>query len=276
MRPKWKNAVVFLGHFLWNNFRASLGKNPLHREKFARSYTYEFICRQQHMCGSAMECGVAEEHYETPHFHPQHQNSHPPGMSLPRTAWVRLNGFRTRKWRVAPSAARGFGAEEQIMTTLSFAIQSIDLPVECMAWRFWTMRQTNGCSAPAPRSSATYEWIKWTGWNDEEARGWPVDRDAVPLVPALDNAPIAVTYTVFTMAEGFDPTSTKTSHPLRTGGAVVLLCRMIRWIRHFRSIYGHATDVGHAHSWSCTTPCFFTILSGSFLTDLTTWSKQPT
>jgi len=39
-------------------------------------------------------------------------------------------------------------------TMSSSNVQPIDLPMECTAWRFWTMRQPNGCSTPAPRSSA--------------------------------------------------------------------------------------------------------------------------
>jgi len=41
-----------------------------------------------------MECGVAGEHYETPHFHPRHR-THPPGMALPRTECVRFYCLRT-------------------------------------------------------------------------------------------------------------------------------------------------------------------------------------
>ena len=43
---------------------------------------------------------------------------------------------------------------------LSSNVQSIDLPMDCMAWRFWTMRQVNGCSTPAPRSSAAKQWFE--------------------------------------------------------------------------------------------------------------------
>jgi len=48
--------------------------------------------------------------------------THPPGMTLPRTAWVQLNRLRTgvgrfrsclSKWGTASSAACEFGAEEQ-------------------------------------------------------------------------------------------------------------------------------------------------------------------
>ena len=37
-------------------------------------------------------------------------------------------------------------------TTLSSNVQSIDLLMDCTAWRFWTMRQSNGCSTLAPIS----------------------------------------------------------------------------------------------------------------------------
>ena len=39
-------------------------------------------------------------------------------------------------------------------TMLSSNVQSIDLLVDCTSWRFWMMRQSNGCSTLAPRSSA--------------------------------------------------------------------------------------------------------------------------
>jgi len=32
--------------------------------------------------------------------------------------------------------------------------------MDCTAWRFWTMRQPNGCSTPAPKSSASKQWMK--------------------------------------------------------------------------------------------------------------------
>ena len=42
----------------------------------------------------------------------------------------------------------------------SSKVQSIDLPTDCTAWRFWMMRQPNGCSTPAPKFSAAKQWIK--------------------------------------------------------------------------------------------------------------------
>ena len=44
-------------------------------------------------------------------------------------------------------------------TMLSSNVQSIDLRMDCMAWRFWTMRQPNGCSTPSPRSSSAKQWF---------------------------------------------------------------------------------------------------------------------
>ena len=58
-----------------------------------RTTTYRFSW-QQHTCGavggSPMECGVGGQPHKTQYFHPRHRHS-PPGMTLPRTAWVRLN-----------------------------------------------------------------------------------------------------------------------------------------------------------------------------------------
>ena len=56
-------------------------------------------------------------------------------------------------------------------TMLSSNVQSIDLLVDCMAWRFWTMRQLNGCSTPAPRSSAVKQWFE-TNDGEEAMNSW--------------------------------------------------------------------------------------------------------
>ena len=94
---------------------------------------------------------------------------HPLGMTLPRRAWVWLNHLRINvgcfcsclyKWGTASFAACECGAEEQMSTMLSSNVQSIDLPMDCMAWWCWTMRQLNGCSTPAPRSSVAKQWFQ--------------------------------------------------------------------------------------------------------------------
>ena len=64
----------------------------------------------------------------------------------------------------------GYGPSEQPPTMSSSNVQSIDLTINCTAWRFGIMRQLNGCSTPAPRSSAAKQWIAATGSNDDDAR----------------------------------------------------------------------------------------------------------
>ena len=68
-----------------------------------------------------MECGMVEQHYETPYFNLRHQY-YPPGITLPGTAWVWLNRLLTDvgrfrsclyKWGKARSAACECDSEEQ-------------------------------------------------------------------------------------------------------------------------------------------------------------------
>jgi len=95
-----------------------------------------------------------------------------PVGTLPRRAWVLLNrlgtgilSFRSclHKWGMASSAVCESGAEEQTSTMLTSNVQSIDLLMDCMAWRFWTMRQSHGCSTPARdlvrQSSGLKNWL---------------------------------------------------------------------------------------------------------------------
>ena len=42
---------------------------------------------------------------------------------------------------------------------LSFNVQSNNHLRDCTARQFWTMRQSNGCSTPAPRSSTVKQWF---------------------------------------------------------------------------------------------------------------------
>jgi len=42
--------------------------------------------------------------------------------------------------------------KNKLSTMLSSNVQPTDLLMDGTAWQFWTMRQSNGCSTPAPRS----------------------------------------------------------------------------------------------------------------------------
>ena len=118
--------------------------------------------------GSTMECRVGRQPHKTSHFHPQHR--HPPfGVTLPRKAWVWLNHLHTSfgrfhscwyKWGMASSSACECWAEEQTIDHVALQCPIHRSLMECMAWRFWTMRQSNGCSTPALRSSAANQWLE--------------------------------------------------------------------------------------------------------------------
>ena len=97
--------------------------------------------------------------------------AHTPGVTLPKRAWVRLNWLRTGvrhfrsclyQWCMASSAVCECGSVAQKnkpSAMLSSNVQCIVL-IDWTAWRFWTMRQSNGCQAPAPRSSAAKQWLE--------------------------------------------------------------------------------------------------------------------
>jgi len=86
--------------------------------------------------------------------------THTPGMTLPRKAWVRPNHLRTGvgrfcsclcKWGMASSAACECGTEQTVSHVVLHC--PIHRPLaDYTAWRFWTMRQPNDCSTPAPIS----------------------------------------------------------------------------------------------------------------------------
>jgi len=61
-------------------------------------------------------------------------------------------------------------AQNKPSTMLSSNVQSIDLPTDYTAWRFWTMRQPNGCSTPTPKSSAAKQWMKELAQTKEEEK----------------------------------------------------------------------------------------------------------
>ena len=49
---------------------------------------------------------------------------------------------------------------ERPSTMLFSNVQSTGLPMDRMTWRFWTIRQSNGYSTSAPRSSAAKQWFE--------------------------------------------------------------------------------------------------------------------
>jgi len=123
-----------------------------------------------------MECGLGGQPTALRIFIPD-TGTHPPGMTLARKAWVRLNRLRTGvghfrsclyKWGTASFAACEWAQKNKQPTVWSFNVQSIDLPIDCMTWRFWTMRQSNCCSAPSPRSSAAKQWFEQLAQAKEE------------------------------------------------------------------------------------------------------------
>ena len=76
------------------------------------------------------------------------------------------NGFH--KWDMTPSGLVREAQKNRPSTMLSSNVQSIDFPVGCMAWRFWMMGQSTGCSTPAPRFSAAKQWIERSVSYDED------------------------------------------------------------------------------------------------------------
>jgi len=66
--------------------------------------------------------------------------SHPPGIALPRTAWVRFSRLRADvgrfrsnlyKWGAADSELVSVARNIKPLTMLSSNVQSIDLPMDC-------------------------------------------------------------------------------------------------------------------------------------------------
>jgi len=104
---------------------------------------HQFIWQQHQKCGalggSPMECGVVGQHYETPHIQPRHRHL-PSWMTLPRTAWVRLNRLCTvvgcfrsclHRWSMALSATCEYGAEEQTVDHFVFECP-FHWPLHCL------------------------------------------------------------------------------------------------------------------------------------------------
>ena len=117
---------------------------------------------------SSTEHGVGGQPHKTPHFNSRHQYTHPARMTLPSRAWVRLTRLRPVSDVSAVACTNGVWpplrpvsvAQNKPSTILTSIVQSIDLCMDCTTGRFWMMRQPNGCSTLAPKSSAAKQWIK--------------------------------------------------------------------------------------------------------------------
>ena len=105
-----------------------------------RTTTHQFIWQKQNTCGalggSPIGCGVGRQTHKIPHFYPQHWHP-PPGMTLPRTAGVRLNRLCTDVGRFRfclhctngvwlPLRPVSVAHMNQSSTMLSSNVQSID------------------------------------------------------------------------------------------------------------------------------------------------------
>ena len=92
---------------------------------------------------------------------PEWPSQEVPGFSLTSLALVSdvsAPAWTNRVW--PPLKPVSVAQKNKPLTMSSSNVQSTDLFMYSMAWRFWTMRQLNGCSTPAPKSSAGMQWIQ--------------------------------------------------------------------------------------------------------------------
>ena len=92
---------------------------------------------------------------------PEWPSQEEPGSDLPASTPVTdVSAPACRNGVWPPPQPVTVAQKNKPSTMLSSNVQSIDLPMDCMAWRFWMMRQLNGYSTPAPRSSAAKQWFE--------------------------------------------------------------------------------------------------------------------
>ena len=132
-----------------------------------RTATHQLLWQQQHTCGavggSSMDCGVGGQPHKVLQFHPRHRHPPPPawpsqegpGSCLTTSAPVSDVSAPASTNRVWPPLRPVSVVQKNKPSTMSSSnVQSIDLPMDYTAWRFWTVIQPNGCSTPPPKSSA--------------------------------------------------------------------------------------------------------------------------
>ena len=92
------------------------------------------------------------------------------GLNRLRTSVGRFN-FRLRTvngvW--PPLRPVSVAQKNEPSTMLSSNVQSIAIPRDCTTWRLWTMRNSNGCSTSAPRSSGALPWTTTRSKDEEHA-----------------------------------------------------------------------------------------------------------
>jgi len=168
-----------------------------------------------------MKCGVVGQPCKTPHFHPRHR--HPPSWNDPPKNSVRFNRLRTGVERFRSCLHKWYGLlcglcvawKNWPTTMLSSNVQSIELPMDCPAWRFWATRQSNGCSTPAPRFSAAQQWTVTTRSNEENhvflwwnkirwASEWCINSDSTAMTVSVNRrlitSHIVVDWMIFSFA----------------------------------------------------------------------------
>jgi len=135
-----------------------------------RTTSHQFIW-QQHMRGAVgglpMEWRVDGQTHKTPFSSPTPAN--PPEWPSPEEPGSGSTASAPVLDVSPPACTNGVWPPLRLVsvaqknkpsTMLSSSVQSIDFPMDCMAWWCWTTRQLNGCSTPAPRSSAPKQWFQ--------------------------------------------------------------------------------------------------------------------
>ena len=154
-----------------------------------RTVTHQLLW-QQHTCGalggSPMERRVGGQLHKTPHFNSRHRYTRSlPGMTSHEESGSGLTASAPVSDVSAPACTNGVWpslrpvsvAQKNKPSTMSSSnVRSIELPMDCTAWRFWTMRQPNGCSTPAPRSSSAKQWIREELAQTKEELAWSTSR----------------------------------------------------------------------------------------------------
>ena len=151
----WKPAPLSTHPSIGCSCTASQIETP---KRTRRTTTHQFFWQQQHTCGavggSSMERGVDGRPHNTPHFNSRHRYLHPsqkkPESGSTASAPVSDVSAPACTNGIWPPLRPVIVAQNKPSTMSSSTVQSIDLPKDYTAWRFWTMRQPNGCSTPAP------------------------------------------------------------------------------------------------------------------------------